>query len=178
MIAIVVPVAPVKNSDVDVRAVDDEYGKIEAPRVDVAKKRAAVGVLVARTVPLPFVARMPFRIEGKVMVPERRISPLNVFESERSVVEAAPILAPMHEPLIAKHPPVRLIPREPVDVAVKLIALKLTLPRVEVPEPVRLMRPVTPRYDVVALPSDVSPRSNSAKVVVERRELNEVQSAL
>ena len=82
------------------------------------------------------------------------VVPVNRFESTSNVDEAELPDAPIHTPLTAKHPPVRLMPFDPVDVAVQFNRSAERPPvNVEV-EP-----PVTVRLIAVDVPSDTPARS-------------------
>jgi hypothetical protein len=111
-----------------------------------AVKLVDEAVVAKNDVEVPAVAlKLP-----RVVRPLNVLAPVKVLMSPRSVEDAArPVL--MQTPFTAKHPAVRLIPCEPVDVAVKLMRAKLALPRVEValPEIVRAL--VMPSDVVVAL---------------------------
>src|SRR5689334_10361636 len=62
--------------------------------------------------------------------------PVSVLSVLTWVTVPPPPLPPMHEPFMAKQPPVRLIPLEPVEVAERLKRVKSMPPaKVEVPLP-------------------------------------------
>ena len=103
MPAVVVPVvlvnAPRPKYPVPeaVIAVDDAYGNLDAREVEVAMKYSAVGVEVATTALLPFVARREFVIPARVSVPveeklEVAVAPkYALLYTERIVDEAPPV---------------------------------------------------------------------------------------
>ena len=80
-----------------VSAVVDAYGKVDAIEVEVAMKYSAVGVEVATTALLPFVARREFVIPASVSAPvlendEVAVAPkYALLYTERSVEEAPPV---------------------------------------------------------------------------------------
>src|SRR3989338_3550300 len=80
-----------------VSAVVDAYGKVDASDEKVAMKYSAVGVEVATTALLPFVARREFVIPASVSAPvlendEVAVAPkYALLYTERSVEEAPPV---------------------------------------------------------------------------------------
>ena len=94
----------------------------------------------------------------RVTFPENVFAPVHVLMSERSVVDAPVPLPVTHTPLIAKHPAERLIPWEPLDVAVRLKRVKLKPPaNVEVPKPCTTKLPVVVAPPAIVRPVEVEP---------------------